>query len=152
MRHFRLLFGLAIFLAVANSPAADEAAKAPPPVPDDLKKLQGTWSPVKKIEKIGYLHLQFGKDLKDKKDYLAVIHAVDGGGMMLNVGDAVVKIALKEVGKKRVITATKKSESVSNIVYKFEGDRLVIEEGECNIHRKVSLKGRWERLPGDNLP
>jgi hypothetical protein len=152
MYHFRLLFGLVLFLAVANSRADDKAAKAPPPVQDDLKKLQGTWRPLKKIEKSGYLHLQFGKDLKDGEVYLQVIHAVDGGGQMLNVGDAVVKIQLKEDGEKRIIIPTKKSESVSRIVYKLDGDSLVIEEGDCTIHHKVSLKGRWQRLKGDSLP
>ena len=152
MGHFPLLFGLVLFLTVANSRADDEAAKAPPPVQDDLKKLQGTWRPLKKIEKSGYLHLEFGKDLKDGKDYLAVIHAVDGGGRMLDVGNAVVKIELKADGKKRVLIPTKKSASVSQIVYKFDGDSLVIEEGECNIHHKVSLKGRWQRLQGGRLP
>jgi len=46
MCHFRLLFGLVIFLTVANSRADDETDKAPPPVQDDLKKLQGTWRPL----------------------------------------------------------------------------------------------------------
>src|SRR5262249_18350579 len=108
MYRFRLLFGLVLFLAVTNSRADDKAAKAPP-VQDDLKKLQGTWIPLKKIEKSGYLHLQFGKDLKDGEVYLQVIHAVDGGGQMLNVGDAVVKIQFKEDSEKRIIMPTKKS-------------------------------------------
>jgi hypothetical protein len=146
MSHFRPVSGLLAFLAAAAGPAGS------PSLNDDLKKLQGTWGPVNKVEKVGYLHLQFDKDLKDGKDYLAVIHAVDGKGGMLDVGDAVVKIELRQDGKKRVITPTKRSESVSDIVYRFDGDTLVIEEGECNVHRKVSLKGRWTRFKGESLP
>jgi hypothetical protein len=152
MGHSRLLCGFLVLLTVASSRGDDEPAKGPPPLRDDLKKLQGTWEPVKPVEKVGYLHLEFDKELKGGTDYVAAIHAVDGGGMMLNVGNAVVKFELKEDGKKRVISPVKKSGGVSNIVYRFDGDTLIVEEGECTVHHKVSLRGQWKRLKGEKVP
>src|SRR5262245_45623603 len=81
-RPIRPLFGLFLLGAVASSRAQDTTTSAPRPLQEDLKKLQGTWEPVKPIEKVGYVRLEFDKAQEDGKDYLAVIHAVDGGGKM----------------------------------------------------------------------
>jgi hypothetical protein len=151
MGHCRLLVGLLVLVTIASSRGDDKPAKGPS-LQDDLKKLRGTWEPVKPIEKVGYLHLEFGKELKDGKDYLAVIHAVAGGGNMLNVGNVVVKFELQESGKRRVIAPVKNGERVSNIVYRFDGDTLIVDEGEGNVHYKVSLKGQWKRLKGETVP
>ena len=152
MGHSRLLFGLLVLVTVANSRGDDKPAKGPPPLHDDLKKLQGTWEPVKPIEKLGYIHLEFGKESKSATDYVAAIHAVDGGGMMLKVGNAVAKFELKEDNKKRLISPQNKSDGVSSIAYRFDGDALIVEEGECTVHFKVSLKGQWKRLKGEKAP
>jgi hypothetical protein len=151
MGSFRFL-GFVILAAVASSRGGDGPATGSTPLQADLKKLQGTWAPVKPIQKVGYLRLEFDKGLKDGKDYLAVIHAVAGGGKMLDVGNAVVKFELKEDGKRRVIAPVTKGEGVTDIAYRFEGDTLIIEEGECIVHYQVSLKGSWKRLKGEIAP
>jgi hypothetical protein len=100
----RLLFGVLVLATIASSRGDDKPANGPPPLQDDLKKLQGTWEPVKPIERVGYLHLEVDKKVEGGTDYVAVTHAVAGGGMMLNVGNVVVRFELKEDGKRRVIS------------------------------------------------
>jgi hypothetical protein len=152
MDHVRILVSLLFLLAAVHCRGDDKSERQAPPLLDDLKKLQGTWAPVQPVQKVGYLHLEFDKDLKDGKDYLAVIHAVKGGGKMLDVGDVVVKFELKEDGKKRVICPLKQGQGVSPIVYRFEGDTLIVEEGEAIVHYRIVLKGKWKRLKGESLP
>jgi hypothetical protein len=139
-----------VFWAVAGSRADDKPADEPS-LRDDLKKLQGAWEPVKQPEKAGYVHLEFGKQAKDGKDYLVVTHAVSSG-KMLDIGNAVVGFALKADGKQRVIVPAKKDQGVSTITYQFDGETLVVEEGDANVHHEVSLKGRWKRFAGEKLP
>jgi hypothetical protein len=152
MGHCRLTFGLLALVTIASSRGDDKPAKGPPSLQDDLKKLQGTWEPVKPIEQVGYLHLEFGRESKGDADYVAAIHAVDGGGMMLKVSNVVARFKLIDDNKKRVVSPVKKDDGVSSIVYRFDGDTLIVEEGECTVHHKVSLKGQWKRLKGEKVP
>jgi hypothetical protein len=152
MKPVRLFLGLVVFVAAATGRADDKAKKPPPPIHDDLAKLQGTWQPVGKPEKGGSVSLEFGKELRSGKHYLNVTHSISGGGGMLNVGNQVVLIELKQDGNKRLIAPKENNERVSRIVYRLDGDRLVIEEGECTVHDKISLKGEWKRLKGERVP
>jgi hypothetical protein len=152
MGHVRIFVGLLTLLAVAYARGDDKPEQRVAPLLADLKKLEGTWAPIEPVDKVGSRYLEFDKDAKNGKDCLTVIHAVDGGGKMLNVGSAVVKFELKEDGKKRVICPVKAGEGVSPIVYRFDGDTLIVEEGDATVHYKIVLKGKWKRLKGESLP
>jgi hypothetical protein len=143
-----LFVGLLLFSSAAFGRAQDK------PLDADLKKLQGFWQPVKKSQGPGYVHLEFGERIKDGKDFVVINHAVEvpGSGRMLDVGNAVENFAIRERDEKRVITLTEKNKQVSNITYRFDGDKLIILEGECNIHHKVSLKGEWKRSDAEKKP
>jgi hypothetical protein len=144
MYPFRLLFGLLLFLAVVTGRADDRPPGGAPPREEDLKKLQGSWMPAQP-RKDGRVYLEF-----EKTRILDVTHALEAKGGEVDVKVEFAAFALKEQGEKRLITPTRKSERISPLVYRFDGDTLVIEDGSCNIHdRKVSLKGRWKRLGGD---
>jgi hypothetical protein len=152
MGHVRIFVGFLALSAMAHARGDDQPGRRGAPLSADLKKLEGTWTPVQPVDKVGYRYLEFDKDAKNGKDCLTVVHAVDGGGKMLNVGSAVVKFELKEDGKKRVIRPVKAGEGVTPIVYRFDGDTLIVEEGEATVHSKISLKGKWKRFKGEKLP
>jgi hypothetical protein len=152
MRAAHLPLGLLLLGAAACSRVDGHSAKAPLHLQGDLEKLRGTWEPAQPVVAAGSISLEFDKDARDGQDYVAVHHTRGGGGNMLDVASAVARFTLKEADGKRVITPVKNGDKVSAITYRFEGDTLVIEEGECDTHSRVSLKGRWTSRKGERAP
>jgi len=95
-----------------------------------------------------HLYLEFGKAAN-----VDVIHAVVGGDGLVTARYAFTQIELTERGPKRAITPKTKGGRTGDLNYRFQGEALVIEEGECAIRDvnaqrdyKVSLKGEWKRV------
>ena len=95
-----------------------------------------------------HLYFEFGK-----AGNLDVIHAVVDSEGPVAARYAFTAIELTERGPQRAITPKKKGGLASDLIYRFQGDALVIEEGECSIRDvnaqrdyKVSLKGEWKRV------
>jgi hypothetical protein len=150
MCHYCIPLGLLLFLAIASGRADDTPAKPLPPLGEDLVKLRGSWK-LAAPPKGGHLYLEFGKDGR-----LDVIHAVVGRDGRVTARYAFIAFELKDHGQKRAITPTKKGGRAGDLAYRFEGEALVIEGGECAIRDvqaqkdyTVLLKGEWRRVGGD---
>jgi hypothetical protein len=144
-----LLLALALLvLAAVVSPGAGGPAK-PPSLKHDLEKLRGHWKPAK-----GAGGASFHGDLSFTRDTLEVTYLAtsEGGKGGVDVRTRSVKFALKEDGKNRLIMPLKAEEKKFRIRYRFDGDVLVIEEGMWDFPPALSLRGRWERIKGEQLP
>jgi hypothetical protein len=142
-------------LLLAGALSAD-AAPAPAPVPPprakkddslekDLKLLQGRWRP---LNTAGKLPDRF--QIEFHKSELVISYARDGGGFMVQVVTITAPFELKQVGNKRRLSPSKKGTGVSEITYRVEGDRLIIEGGTCGA--KIALQGEWKRAPEGEAP
>jgi hypothetical protein len=145
MCHFRLLSGLVLLVAVAVGRADDKPA--PPSLKDDLAKLRGAWK-MADPSRDSHLYLEFGKAAN-----LDLIHAVVGADGWVTARYAFAAFELTDRGPKRAIIPKKKGGRTGDLIYRFQGEALVIEEGECAIRDvnaqrdyKVSLKGEWKRV------
>jgi hypothetical protein len=145
MHRPRLLCGL-LLVAVTARCLADEKPGERASLEDD-RELLGTafnWVQDPPAPKPGGIVLNFAGG------HIFLEHAVDDGKGKLDVRRlGRVPFELKEVGKKRVIALKEKNDKLSDITYTLENDRLIIEDGECRLHGRTSLKGKWQRWLGD---
>lgn len=111
-----------------------------PSLDRELKLLQGQWAAVKVDEK-----LPGGFVLAIHNSTLTISYFVGGGGGMFNVENVEAPFELKVVGSQTRIVPTKKGTGVSEITYRVNGGRLIIDAGSCG---KISLKGEWKRSEG----
>jgi hypothetical protein len=74
---------------------------------------------------------------------MQVTHGIAGGDGKLDIRKDVVDVALKDAGAKRVTSLKEKSNSITDVTYRLEGETLMIEDGECRLHGRKSLKGKW---------
>ena len=82
------------------------------------------------------------------KSKIRMSYFVGGGGGMMQVEEIEAPFELKVAGSQKRIVPTKKETRVTEITYRLDGDRLVIEAGSCGDG--VSLKGEWKRSePGE---
>jgi hypothetical protein len=144
MQILRLFTGLLLVVVTSGSWAGDKGTK-PSTLKEDLEKLQGEWQQVKPEKKGDVIRLSFAKDTLA----LTAIYGLSGAFEMDPV-----QIELKDKDKKRVIrpTAPEGVDGVSAITYRFEGDKLIIEDGTCGLSKVRSLKGEWKHLKKDKEP
>src|SRR5262249_9328538 len=105
---------------------------------EDIKLLEGTWYPAKNEAKLR----EFAIDIQIRKSNLLIQYGAPGGGNMVQIKACESAFDLKQAGDKRRIVPAKKNAGISEITYRLEKDRFVIEEGTAGD--KV-LKGVWER-------
>lgn len=148
MRHVRLSSGLVVLLAVTTGHADDKSA--PSTLRDDLAKLRGSWK-MAGPARGSHLYLELGK-----AGSLDVIHATVGADGRVTPRYAFAAFELTERGPKRAITPTKQGGPTGDLTYRFQGETLLIEDGDCTIRDigaqrdyKVSLKGDWKRISPD---
>jgi hypothetical protein len=136
----RCLFSGLLLLVATGICVADE-----PTLEDDRKFLSTTFNWVQDLPatKPGGMVLNFAGGI-------FLEHAVeDGQGKLDPRRLAQVAYELTEVNGKRIIALKEKNDKLTNLTYTLKNDRLIIEEGECNLHGKTSLKGKWQRWLGD---
>jgi hypothetical protein len=106
----------------------------------DLEKLQASWGRAKPTRGTE-IRLEFDKDL------LEVVSRFPNELGMGPVHQELILVELKEDGKRCVITPVNKRAGISRTIYRFDGDTLVVEDGEYTIDgRKISLKGEWKGI------
>jgi len=139
MRIPLLLCGI-LFTSSLSTPAPADPPIDPSPLELDLKLLQGQWAAGKVEGKLpgGF---QFGFH----KSTILISYFRGGGGFMQQVENLEAPFVMKLTRDKRRLVPTKKGSGVSEIIYRVQGDRLVIEAGTCG--NNISLKGEWKRLP-----
>jgi hypothetical protein len=144
MRQYRLASGL-LLLAMTAGRANDKAV--PGSLVDDLANLRGAWK-MAVAPSDRQLYLEFGK-----ASNLEIVHAVLGPDGRVTPRHAFTSFELTERGPKRSITPRKRGALSGDLLYRFQGDDLVIEDGESAIRDvnaqrdyKVSLKGEWKRI------
>jgi hypothetical protein len=165
MLDLRFLAGFLLLWVVADdglsnpSVADDKFVKGAASLKDDLTKLQGKWKQLRPSQP-GYVYLEFDNEslyiahvFECVGNAQATPHGADG---VSSRGESVDKFKLKEHGKRRALIAEKKGVSLSTIIYRFDADTLVIEDGTCSIFEgmtgnsyEISLSGEWKRLRGD---
>jgi hypothetical protein len=126
------------FIASLHPVKALQAPKGGATLEQDLKLLAGTWYPAKNEAKLR----EFAIDIQIRKATLLIQYIAPGGGNMVQIKGFESGFELKQTGDKRRIVPTKKNAGISEITYRLEKGRLVIEEGTAGD--KV-LKGVWER-------
>jgi hypothetical protein len=135
------LGGLAAVCFIASLVPGVEALqerKSGPPLEQEAKLLEGTWYPAKNEAKLR----EFAIDIQIRKSKLLIQYGAPGGGNMVQVKAVESRFELKQTGDKRRIVPLKKDAGISQITYRLEKDRLVIEEGKAG---ERVLKGVWER-------
>ncbi len=121
-----------------NPDAKELPAQERASLEQDLKKLEGTWYPAKAEAKLR----EFAIDIQIRKSNVLIQYGAPGGGNMVQIKGFESAFELKQAGDKRRIVPTKKNAGISEITYRLEKDRLVIEEGTAG---DKMLKGVWER-------
>ena len=138
MRITWLLLGGALLVGSLANAGPLQPAKAPAPLDKDLQMLQGKWDPHKTKAKLPPVF-----ELTIHKSELVISYGEPGGGGMMNIVNLGGPFELKQDGKKRRLIPGKKATGVSEITYRLDGDRLIIEAGTCS--GKISLNGEWRR-------
>ncbi len=146
-----IVFGCIAFVVLASTSGAQDKAKEPSSIEEDRRLLRTAfnWVQDPPAPKPGGIVLNFaggeiflehsvdsgnGKGGNGKLDTRRVLHAA---------------YELKQIGSKRVIQLKEKNDKLTDLTYTLKDDRLTIEQGECHLHGKTSLKGKWQRWLGD---
>jgi hypothetical protein len=112
----------------------------------DLEKLRASWRPANPIAGTE-IRLEF------RYDILQVSYRFPNALGMGPVEQQSILIELSGDDNKRVISPVNQGTGFRRIMFRMDGDTLVVEDGEWTVEgRRVSLKGAWRGDRSDRIP